>query len=66
MLPEDEVKLRELIGQYSPRFLLEKLANIALEAASDCSDNGLKEQSKELTALSVSLDTLISGKLYCL
>lgn len=62
MLREDREKLRELLSNYSPKEVMANLASVALEAADDLSDNGIKEKAQELVVFSSSLEDLISGR----
>lgn len=62
MLKEDKDKLRELLKNYSPKEVMADLSEVAMEAADDMSDNGMKDQAKDLVKFSVALDDLILGR----
>ncbi len=62
MLKEDKDKLRELLKNYSPKEVMADLSEVAMEAAGDMSDGGMKDQAKDLVKFSVALDDLISGR----
>lgn len=66
MLPEDEEVLKELFLNYSPQLIMKRLSVLALEAASDCSDNGLKDRAKELVQFSIAMEDLTSGRPFLL
>lgn len=62
MLEQDRNKLKELFSNYSPQELISELSDVALETASELSDDGLKERAQDLVKFSVSLEDLISGR----
>lgn len=62
MLPEDEDIVRDLFLNYSPQLIMRRLSALALEAADNFSDLQLKHRAKELVALSISLEDLVSGR----
>lgn len=64
MLNKDKAKLIELFKKYSPEEIMKNLSSIAIDTASDLSDDGFKDQSKNLTRFSMALDDLISNKPY--
>lgn len=64
MLAEDLDKLKDLFRNYSPQEVAGALAQAAMETASDMSDDGFSDKSKELVVFASSLEDLISGRPY--
>lgn len=62
MLQEDKEKLKQILSDYSPQEIMTQLSELAVQAADQLSDNGLKDQAKDLVKFSISLDDLISGR----
>lgn len=62
MLKEDKEKLRELMRNYPAKAVMGELAKIALEVASEVSDDDHSDLAKEYVRFSVALDDVISGR----
>lgn len=62
MLKEDKEKLRELMRNYPAKAVMGELAKIALEVASEVSDDDHSDLAKEYVRFSVALDDMISGR----
>lgn len=64
MLAEDLDTLKDLLQNYSPQEVAGALAQAAIETASDLSDDGFNDKSKQLVVFAASLEDLISGRPY--
>lgn len=62
MLQEDKEKLKELLKAYSAKEIMRQFSQVALSAADDQSDDGMKEQARELVVYAVALEDLIAGR----
>lgn len=62
MLQEDKKKLKELLKVYSAREIMRQFSEVALSAADDQSDEGFKEQAKELVFYAIAMEDLVAGR----
>jgi hypothetical protein len=62
MLKEDKDFLKNLFADYTPQLVMRTLVEVVGEAADEASDNGLKDDAKNLTLFAKALEDITSGR----
>jgi hypothetical protein len=58
----DKEMLKKLFKSYRVSEVMKELSKSSLEVASDLSDDGFKDEAKELVQFSATLDDIVSGR----
>lgn len=64
MLPVDKENLKSILLNYNPKEVMREMSELAIEAAGEMSDEGLKSLSKQMTVFAASLEDLVRGRPY--
>lgn len=62
MWEEDKDSLKGILRDYSVQEVLRVLSEVSSELSDEMSDVGLKDKSKQLTILAVSVEDLLEGR----
>lgn len=62
MEPMDEALLKSMLKIYSTKEMMQTLGEVASELANECSDEGLKDKSKDLSIFAQTMEDLVSGR----
>jgi hypothetical protein len=62
MLIKDRQILKDILMNYTAQEVMRELSEISSDVADELSDNGFKDQAKDMVKFSVALNDLISGR----